>query len=186
MEAIAEGYSEGIALDTHGQSQRRQRPEPVPRPRQHPLHAAAVAPSVLPGHHAQLGHHARAGSRVHGAARRCCRASCSTSPTRRSSSAPPSRSRRSDRSTRSRSAAAGAARSPRRIQKAFFDVINGEVPGSARLADVRVSRRAAPDRQPPAPTGHERQRSRRTPPRKLVQRSRPSRCRTYPCTSTTS
>ena len=44
MEAIAEGYSEGIALDTDGLPQRRQRPEPVPRARQRHLHAAAVAP----------------------------------------------------------------------------------------------------------------------------------------------
>ena len=59
MEAIAEGYSEGIALDTHGLPQRRQRPEPVPRPRQRPLHAAADGRDPA-GHHARLGHHARA------------------------------------------------------------------------------------------------------------------------------
>ena len=33
MEAIADGYSEGIALDTQRPPQRRQRPEPVPGPR---------------------------------------------------------------------------------------------------------------------------------------------------------
>ena len=107
--------------------QRRQRPEPVPRARRRALHAAArgVDPA---GHHARLGDHAGAGSRLHGARRACCRARCSTSPTRRSSSARRSRSRRSGRSTRSRSATAGAARSPRRCSSAFFDIINGEVP----------------------------------------------------------
>ena len=37
-----------------------------------------------------------------------------------------------------RSAAAGAARSPRRCSSAFFDVINGEVPDTPRLAHLRV------------------------------------------------
>ena len=41
MEALADGYAEGIALDVVGQHQRRQRPEHLHRPRRHPLHAAA-------------------------------------------------------------------------------------------------------------------------------------------------
>ncbi len=61
-------------------------------------------------------------------AKSCCRASCSTSPTRRSSSARRSRSRRSGRSTRLSSATAGAGRSPKRCRAAFFDIINGVRP----------------------------------------------------------
>ena len=63
-------------------------------------------PSILPGHHARLGHHARARPRLPRARGDASRARCSTSPTRCSSSARPSRSRRSARSTRSSSAPA--------------------------------------------------------------------------------
>ena len=127
MEAIAEGYSEGIALDTSRQSQRRQRPEPVPGARRRALHAAARGGDPA-GHHPRHRDHAGAGSRVHGARGDAAARDCSTSRTRRSSSARRSRSRRSARSTRSRSAPASAARSPRRCSSAFFDIINGEVP----------------------------------------------------------
>ena len=112
MEAIAEGYSEGIALDTQGQPERRQRPEPVPGPRRRAVHAVDGGGDSS-GHHPRHGDHAGAGPRLHGARRACCRASCSTSRTRRSSSARRPRSRRSARWTRSRSARASAP-SPRR------------------------------------------------------------------------
>ena len=41
MEAIVQGFSEGIALDRSGYDQRRQRPEPLPRPGSNPLHGPA-------------------------------------------------------------------------------------------------------------------------------------------------
>ncbi len=44
MEAILEGYAEGIALDTRRQPQRRQRPERLHRPRRRDPHAAGRAP----------------------------------------------------------------------------------------------------------------------------------------------
>ena len=93
---------------------RRQRREPLPRPRRHPLHAAARLARSCRASPAtrvitlarRLGHPGRRGA--------AARARCSTSPTRSSSSAPRPRSRRSGRWTRSRSARASAARSPRR------------------------------------------------------------------------
>ena len=52
MEAIADGYSEGIALDVQRQSQRRQRPEPAHRARRRDLHAAAAVRRFSAGSHA--------------------------------------------------------------------------------------------------------------------------------------
>ena len=60
--------------------------------------------------------------------RRRCRANCSTSPTRCSSSARPPRSRRFARSTRSQSATGRRGPITEALQRAFFAVINGDVP----------------------------------------------------------
>ncbi len=127
MEAIVEGYSEGHRARHQRADQRRQRPEPVPRPRRGALHAAAFAP-------------------------RCCRASLATRSCTIAhdlgftvargalprellyiadeaffvgTAAEVTPIRSVDKIT---IGAAVAARSPRRIQKAFFDIINGETP----------------------------------------------------------
>ena len=50
----ADGYAEGIALDTQRQPERRQRPEPVHRPRRRHLHAADRQLGAV-GHHPRLG-----------------------------------------------------------------------------------------------------------------------------------
>ena len=112
MEAIVEGYSEGIALDTAGYLSEGSG-QNLFLVRDNVIYTPPLTASILPGITRDLDHHAGAGSRLPRSAKRCCRARCSTSPTRRSSSAPPSRSRRSAASTRSRSATAAAVRSPR-------------------------------------------------------------------------
>ena len=127
MEAIAEGYSEGIALDTAGYLSEGSG-QNLFVVRDNVIYTPPLTASILPGITRDSVHHARPRPRLHASARRCCRASCSTSPTRRSSPARRSRSRRSGRWTRSRSATAGAGRSPKRSSSAFFDVINGEAP----------------------------------------------------------
>ena len=116
MAALADGYSEGIALDTSGYLSG-QRSEHLPRQERRPLYAAGVGRHPA-GNHAQLGDHHRAGSGLPGA-RRAAAASFSTSPMKRSSWAPPSKSRRSAQSTRSSLARAGAGRSPRRSRPRF-------------------------------------------------------------------
>ncbi len=146
MEAIVEGYSEGIALDTTGLPQRRQRPEPVPRARQRHLHAAARGRRSCRASRATRSSRSRAISASR-CAKRCCRARCSTSPTRRSSSAPRPRSRRSasvDKITigngrRGPITEAHPAGVLRRHQRRGAR--------SARLAEVRLPGRAAADRR---------------------------------------
>ncbi len=113
MSAIADGYSEGIALDTAGYLSEGSG-QNLFLVRDEILYTPPVSAAILPGitRNSVITH--RAGSRLPGARGTAARASCSTSPTRRSSSARRSRSRRSDRSTRSSSATAAADRSPRR------------------------------------------------------------------------
>ena len=90
MEAIADGYAEGIALDTHGNlSEGSGQNIFIVRDGDH-LHAADRQLGAV-GHHARLGHDARPRPRLRGPRSRRCRAKCSTSPTRCSSSARPSR-----------------------------------------------------------------------------------------------
>ena len=100
MEAESNGYSEGIALDTNGQISEGSG-QNLFVVRNNVIYTPPATASILPGITASSSR------------KRCCRASSSISPTRRSSSARPSKSRRSARSTRSRSATASADRSPR-------------------------------------------------------------------------
>ena len=65
MEAIAKGYAEGIALDTQGNLQRRQRPEHLHRPRERDSHPADRQFGAV-GHHARFGRHARPRNGVRG------------------------------------------------------------------------------------------------------------------------
>ena len=138
-----DGYSEGIALDTSGYLS-----EGSGRTSSWSATADRLTPPLglgLPGIPATRSTHARRTSVA--SQRKCCRASCSTSRTRRSSSARPWKSRRSARWTRSRWATAGAGRSPKR-SSAFFEVINGEHPRRhRRLADLRLIRAIAAGRR---------------------------------------
>ena len=104
MEAMLDGYTEGIALDVDGLRQRGQRPEPLPRPRRRRSTRRRSTSSILPGITRDsiitLAHGARLrGARGDAAARGAL-------PRRRGvlRRARRSRSRRSGRSTRSRSA----------------------------------------------------------------------------------
>ena len=143
MEALADGYAEGIALDVSGNVSEGSG-QNIFLVRDGVIYTPPLGVVDPRRHHARLDHDAGARPRLHGARGRCCRARRSTSPTRCSSSAPRPRSRRSGRSTRSRSATAAAARSPRRCSSAFFDVINGEVPDTHGWLTYVYPRRAAP------------------------------------------
>ena len=127
MEALADGYSEGIALDVSGNVSEGSG-QNIFIVRDGAIYTPPLGASILGGITRDSVITLARDLGYHGDGNRSCRASRSTSPTRCSSSARPPRSRRSGRSTRSRSAPAGAARSPRRSSSAFFDVINGEVP----------------------------------------------------------
>ena len=137
MEAIVDGYAEGIALDSDGLRERRQRREHLPRARRRPLHAAAgrLDPAR---HHARLGHHARARPGLRGARGDACRARCSTSPTRCSSPARPSRSRRSARSTRSTIGSGKRGPVTEAIQQRVLRHHQRRDARHARLADLRL------------------------------------------------
>ena len=63
MEAVARRLQRGHRARSGRPHQRRQRPEPVPRSRRGPLHAAALRVGAA-GHHARQRHHARAGPRA--------------------------------------------------------------------------------------------------------------------------
>ena len=56
MEALADGYSEGIALDVSRQHQRRQRPEHLHRARRHPSTRRPLGSSILGGITRDCGH----------------------------------------------------------------------------------------------------------------------------------
>ena len=107
--------------------ERRQRAEPVPRPRQRDLHAVARLVGAA-RHHPRHRHGAGEGSRLRVARDRRFRASSCIWRTRRSSAARPSRSRRSGPSTRSWSAAASAGRSPRRCSSGFSQFCAANTP----------------------------------------------------------
>ncbi len=116
MEAVADGYSEGIALDrpaTSAKAAARTSSSCATSV----LYTPPLAASILPGITRDTVITLAQRPRLHGARGDPAARDCSTSPTRCSSSARPPRSRRSGRSTRSRSAPAGAARSPRRSSR---------------------------------------------------------------------
>ena len=125
MEAMLNGYVEGIALDTNGYVCEGSG-ENIFVVRDGKLLTPPLGDSVLPGitRDSIL---RRAASWVFRWSRRSCRAKCSTSPTRSSSPAPPPRSRPSARSTRSRSATATLARS-RAIQQGILRHLQGSKP----------------------------------------------------------
>ena len=122
MEAITNGYTEGIALDNAGRVSEGsgenlflvyQRTDPDAAARRHDPARD----------HPRHGHHARAATPATRSSSSRSPARCSTSPTRSSSRAPRRRSRRSVRWTGFPSARAGAARSPsgcRRISSACW------------------------------------------------------------------
>ena len=84
MEAIADGYAEGIALDIVRLRERRQRREHLRRPRRRHLHAAAGSFDPRRASRATRSSRSPATSASR-CAKRCSRARCSTSPTRCSS-----------------------------------------------------------------------------------------------------
>ena len=112
MEAVKNGFAEGIALDAQGYVSEGCG-ENLFVVSKGKLLTPPLVSSILPGHHPRQRHHARAQAPASPSRRRRSRARCSTSPTSSSSPAPRPRSRRSARSTGRRSARAGAARSPR-------------------------------------------------------------------------
>ena len=125
MEAIANGYTEGIALDNAGRISRGQRREHLHRLRRTNPDAAARRDDPSAASRAIRSCAWRATPATPSWSSRS-RARCSTSPTRSSSPGRPRRSRRSARSTASSSARGGAARSPKALQKDFFALINGD------------------------------------------------------------
>jgi branched-chain amino acid aminotransferase len=125
MEAIVDGYSEGIALDTFGYLSEGSG-QNLFLVRDGVIYTPPSRSSILPGITRDsvitlardLGYEVR---------ERCCRARCSTSPTRRSSRARRSRSRRSvGRQDHGRAGPRGPVTAA--LQEAFFDIINGDAP----------------------------------------------------------
>ena len=116
MEAALGGLRRRHRARPERPDQRRQRPEPVPRPRRDDPHAAGGLLGA-PGHHTRHDPHAGPGPRNCGA--RARHAARNALRRRRGMflSAPPSRSRRFDRSTRSPSAKAAAGRSRPRCRR---------------------------------------------------------------------
>ena len=98
MEAIVDGYAEGIALDTHGNLSEGSG-QNVFIVRDGIIYTPPIGLVGALGHHARFGDDDRTRPRIRGARVRRCRAKCCTSRTRCSSLAPPSRSRRSGPST---------------------------------------------------------------------------------------
>ena len=115
MEALTNGYTEGIALDADGLRQRGLGREHL-RGARRQIHTPPLGASVLPGitRDTVLAWRGTSASRWW---RRSSRARCCTSPTKSSSPAPPPRSRPSVRWTASAWARAAAARWPRRCRR---------------------------------------------------------------------
>ena len=141
MEALADGYAEGIALDVSGNISEGSG-QNIFIVRDGAIYTPPLGSSILGGITrdsvmtlardlgytvSEIDHAARGAlHRRRGVLRR---------HRRRSHAGPLGRQA-------SRSAPAGAARSPQALQQAFFDVINGEVPDTPRLADLRLPRRS--------------------------------------------
>ena len=127
MEAIINGYVEGIALDANGYVSEGSG-ENVFVVRNGVLQTAPLGNSVLPGitRNSVLHDRSRAG---HSSGRSLAfRAKCYTSRTKCSSPGPPPKSRLFDPWTRSWSAMAERSRSPRPSRKSFIAIVRGEKP----------------------------------------------------------
>ena len=127
MEAITNGYTEGIALDEAGYVSEGSG-ENIFLVRDGRLHTPPLGASVLPGitRDSVLRLAERPGySRW---SKPLCRARCFTLPMRCSLPAPPRRLRPSARSTASRSATAIVGPITEKLQKEFFALIHGDAP----------------------------------------------------------
>ena len=89
MEAMLDGYAEGIALDVDGLRQRGQSGQNLFLVRNNVIYTPPVSLVDPRRHHARLDHHHRARPGLRRARGGACRARCSIWPTRRSSAAPP-------------------------------------------------------------------------------------------------
>ena len=118
MQAMLDGYADGVALDESGLLSEGSGQNLFLVRDNVDLHAVARLVGAA-GHHPRHRADAGEGPGLRGARNSRFRASSCISPTKRSSAAPRSRSRRSARSTRSSSATASAGRSPRRCNSAF-------------------------------------------------------------------
>ena len=137
MQATVDGYAEGIALDESGLLSEGSG-QNLFLVRDSVVYTPSLTSSILQGitRDTVLTLTRDLGFEVARTSR--CRASFCTWPTKRSSAAPRSRSRRSARSTRSRSATAGVDRSPRHCRSASSASSKATCPmsttGSRRLA----------------------------------------------------
>ena len=136
MEAIVNGYAEGIALDVNGYVSEGSG-ENVFIVRNGTLQTAPLGNSVLPGITRDSVLQIAPRPRHSGRRDRSFRARCSTSPTKSSSVARRPRSLRSARSTKSASAKASAGPITKAIQKEFYAIVQGREGRSTPLAHAR-------------------------------------------------
>ena len=151
MEAVVDGYSGGDCARRQRQPERRQRPEPLPRPRRPALHAAARARRFSAASRATRSSRSRARPATP-SPRPCCRASRSTRPTRcslrhgRRSHAGALGGQDQSWYRKARICNQGA---PDRV----FQGHQRRSAGSARLADLRLSGRKRPFARAPQSRG---------------------------------
>ena len=138
QEATHDGYDEAMLLDPQGFVCQGSG-ENVFIVRDGELHTPDLSGGALEGITRATIIDVRARARHPGRSSGASRATRSTSPTRRSSPAPPPRSRPSASTTTARSATASAGRSPQRLQALFFDTVNGRNRPEEALAHPGVT-----------------------------------------------